>query len=96
MCPMMLIPLNFPHNVRKPAASIMLTAIIPGPGEAKNLDPYVDVLVDELLELNNIRMYDAFHDEYFSLKVSITLNILDYPGQNKLFHCQGMLYLTSN
>ena len=87
----MLIPLNLPHNLRKSAASIMLTGIIPGPGEAKNLDPYVDVLVDELLDLNNgMRVYDAFRDEYFILKVSVTLNVLDYPGQNKLFHSQGM------
>ena len=89
MCPMLLIPLNLPLNLCKSAASIMLTGIIPGPGEAKNTDPYVDVLVDELLALNNTRIYDALHDEYFSLEVSITLNILDYPGQNKLFHSQG-------
>ena len=89
MCPMLLIPLNLPQNLRKSAASIMLAGIIPGPREAKNTDPYVDVLVDELLALNNTRVYDALRDEYFSLKVSITLNILDYPGQNKLFHSQG-------
>ena len=29
----------------------------------------------------------------FSLKAEIVLNIFDYPGQNKVLKCQGMLIL---
>lgn len=88
MCPMLLVPLNLPQRLRTSARSVM-----PGPAEVKNSDPYVDVLVDEILELQNTPVYDALHDEQFNLQISITLNILNYPGQNKLFHCQGMCEL---
>ena len=54
MCPMLLVPLNLPQNLRTSAMSIMLAGIIPGPSEVKNTDPYVDVLVDEILELQNV------------------------------------------
>lgn len=87
MCPVLMVPLNLPQSLRTSARSIMLTGIIPGPAEVKNTDPYVDVLVDEIFELQNTPVYDALHDEEFNLKITITLNILDYPGQNKLFHC---------
>lgn len=93
MCPMLLVPLNLPQSLRSSARSILLTGIIPGPAEVKNTDPYVDVLVDEILKLQNTPVYDALHDEEFNLQISITLNILDYPGQNKLFHCQGTCVL---
>ena len=53
---MLLIPLNLPGNLRKSAASVMLTGIIPGPAEAKNTDPHVDVLDNELLALNDMRV----------------------------------------
>ena len=90
MCPMLLVPLNLPQSLRISPRSIMLAGIIPGPAEVKNTDPYLDVLVDEILDLHNKPVYDALHDQVLNLQISITLNILDYPGQNKVFHCQGM------
>ena len=90
---MLLVPLNLPQSLRSSARSVLLTGIIPGPAEVKNTDPYVDVLIDEILKLQNTPVYDALHDEEFNLQISITLNILDFPGQNKLFHCQGTCVL---
>lgn len=87
MCPMLLVPLNLSKITSQ---SIMLTGIIPGPSEVKNTDPYVDVLIDEMLQINNTEVYDAYRNEFFTLEVTILLNILDYPGHNKVFHCQGM------
>ena len=92
MCPILLVPLNLP---KVSSQTILLTGIIPGPSEVKNTDPYIDVLVDEIMELNNTEVYDAYQDENFKLEVTILFNILDYPGHNKVFHCQGIIYICS-
>ena len=91
VCPMFLMNLNLPPHIRKLAGSIMLTGIIPGPREPKHIDPYVDVLVDDIMHLNTLKVHDGYRNETFSLKADIVLNIFDYPGQNKVLHCQGML-----
>lgn len=51
MWPVMLTLLNLPRNLRNRFASILLVGIIPANGtkEPQNLNPYLDVLVDELL-----------------------------------------------
>lgn len=94
VCPMFLMNLNLPSHVRKLAGSIMLTGLIPGPREPKHIDPYVDVLVDDIMHLNTLTVHDGYRNEMFSLKVEIVLNIFDYPGQNKVLKCQGMLIYT--
>ena len=40
--------LNLPHQIRRLPRSIMLAGIIPGKSEPQNLDPYIEILVDEL------------------------------------------------
>ena len=95
MCPITLLPLNLPETVRKCCASTVLVGIIPGPNEARNLDAYIDVLVDEVVHLNSLTLFDAYKSETFSLRVNILLNIFDYPGQNKVLKCQGELYYGS-
>ena len=90
MWPMFLIPLNLPHHIRMTSTSMMLMGLIPGPTELKNTDPYVDVLVDDILDVNEMTMYDAYKDEMFRLKAIVVLHIFDYPGQNKILNCQGM------
>jgi hypothetical protein len=93
MCPMFLMNLNLPSHIRKLAGSIMLTGLIPGPREPKHIDPYVDVLVDDIMHLNTLTVHDSYKNETFSLKADIVLNIFDYPGQNKVLKCQGMLII---
>ena len=88
MCPLFLIPLNFPDHIRKKAGAIFLTGIIPGHKEPKNIDPYVDLIVD-IISLNSLRVYDVHMGEDFKLKANILLHVLDYSGQNKLFKSQG-------
>ena len=89
MCPLFLIPLNFPDHIRKKAGAMFLTGIIPGRKEPKNMDPYVDLIVDDIISLNSLSVYDAHMGEEFKLKANILLHVLDYPGQNKLFKSQG-------
>ena len=89
MWPITVNVLNLPFYIRNRHGSMMLTGIIPGKSEPRDLDPYFEILVDELLSLQGSECYDAFKDEHFKMKVDIFMNVLDYPGQNKLFHCVG-------
>jgi len=90
MWPIFLIPLNLPHHMRTTSGSMMLMGLIPGPQELKSTDPYLDILVDDMLDMNELMVYDAYKDEKFQLRANIVLHIFDYPGQNKVLHCQGM------
>lgn len=83
--------LNLPSRLRITFGPMMLVGIIPGKSEPKNTDPYLDILVDELPALNNCVHY-GYHNENFRLKAEVKLYYMDYPGQNKVFHCQGMLH----
>ena len=89
MWPITLEILNLPHQIRRLPGSIMLAGIIPGKSEPQNLDPYLEILVDELCSLNGLELFDGYHEEKFLLNVDILLHVLDYPGQNKVFHCHG-------
>ena len=62
--------------------------IVPGNGrhEAKSIQPFLEVLLDELITLSNATLYDAYQQATFQLKVEILLHILDYPGIAKVFN----------
>jgi len=89
MWPITLSILNLPRQIQNLPGSIVLAGIIPGKSEPQNMDPYMEILVDELCSVNGLELYDSYRNEKFQLKVDLLLHILDYPGQNKLFHCQG-------
>ena len=86
MWPIFLFVLNLPSQMWKKPNSMLLTEIIPGPGEPKDFDPYVDV-VKEILSLNGVRVYDGYHNEHFQLKANVPLQVFDYPGQNEVLKC---------
>ena len=44
---------------------MVLAGIIPGKSEPQHLDPYIEILVDEILSLSGKKCYDAYRDEYF-------------------------------
>ena len=91
MWPITLSLLNLPRNIRQLFGAMMLVGIIPGKSEPANSDPYLQVVVDELLQLFDFTLYDAYRNEHFRLKVDILLHVFDYPGQCKIFHNHGML-----
>ena len=51
MTPLMLTLMNLPRKVRNQFSNIFLVGIIPGNGcsEVSKVDPYIEILVDELL-----------------------------------------------
>ena len=89
MWPIVLFPLNFPAHIRKLSSSMMMVGIIPGPKEVKCIDPYLEIVADDIASLNGMKVYDACDDCEFELKASLLLHVLDYPGQGKVFHSQG-------
>ena len=53
------------------------------------MDPYIEILVDELLTITNQTLYDAYQGASFQLKVNVLLYILNYPGIAKVFNTMG-------
>ena len=91
MWPMILTILNLPRNNRHLFGNVWLVATIPGNGnkEPNTLDPYLDVMVDELLEISNQKLFDSYKNAPFNLKVDILFYVLDYPGISKVFSTMG-------
>ena len=86
MSPITVSFLNLPSKLRRTPGYLQLVGIIPGRHELKITDPYLSVLVDELLELNDSIIFDCYQNNTFSLQTAVLLHVLDYPGQNKVFH----------
>ena len=91
MWPIMLSVLNWPETHRNRFENIMLVGIIPANGkeEPKSVDPYIEVLVDEVMELCGTTFYDGFQRESFTFRVRFHNYVLDYPGLNKVFCSTG-------
>lgn len=91
MTPLMLTLLNLPRNVRNQFGNIFLVGIIPGNGcsEVTKVDPYVEILVDELLYLTKCKIVDAYQSAPVDIKIKVLLYVLDYPGLCKIFNQQG-------
>ena len=87
----MLTVLNLPRDRRNLFENILILGIIPTneKHEPKTLDPYLKVIVDEILHLQGKEIYDAYQEKMLSLKIDITLNILDYVGIGKVFKVSG-------
>ena len=91
MCPIVLSLLNLPRSVRYNFGNLFLVGIVPGNGrqEAKSIQPYLEVLVDELISLSHRKLYDTYQQAEFELKVEVLQFILDYPGIAKVFNING-------
>ena len=87
MWPVMVTILNLPEILRNKHKCVMLAGILPT--NAKSIDPYLDVLVDELIELDCRLFFDAFRSENFKFQVRLHNFVLDYPGLKKTFSCVG-------
>ena len=87
----MLTVLNLLKRIRNLFSNMMLVGIIPGNGnqEPKHLDPYLEVVVDELLSLSGSTFYDRYRKAPFEFKVQLLSYVLDYPGLNEVFLSTG-------
>ena len=84
----MLTILNLPRNVRNLFENILLAGIIPAHTdgqEPKHVDPYLEIVVDEILELSGATFFDDFRKAPFTFKVALMNYVFDYPGLGKVF-----------
>lgn len=49
-----IVPLNLPLSLGIKPGAMYLTGIIHGPNETKNMDPYLDIFVDDIMDLKDI------------------------------------------
>lgn len=92
MWPIVLAQLNLPRRIRYQFANLLLVGIIPSQkegSEPKDLDPYLEVLVDELISLCGCKIYDDYKKAPFNMKVEILIYVLDYQGLGKVFSLTG-------
>ena len=92
MWPIVLTILNLPRKVRYSFSNLLLVGIVPGNGtkEPNTLDPYFDILVDELLSLSKRKLFDAYQNAPFELKLQVFMFVLDYRRIRKL--CDHFIY----
>lgn len=89
MTPIIMTILNYPWEIRNLFSRMLLVGIVPGPCDPHSLNPYLEVVVYELLSLTSMQVFDSFSMASFNLKVEVLLHVLDYPGISKLFHTMG-------
>lgn len=89
MWPMMVQILNLPPAFRRSFSGIQILGIIPGNGQKEpfNLEPYFDIFVDELLQLNKCNMY--VNRERKNIQVKLVQYVLDFPAIAKVMHTQA-------
>jgi len=74
---------------------MMLAGIIPGYGrkEPKSLDPYINVLVTELLSNLECKLYDSYTNSPVTVKIALLQYLCDIPAFSKLLHCSSQAAL---
>ncbi|XP_044372010.1 uncharacterized protein [Triticum aestivum] len=85
--PIVLIPYNLPPWICMKQSNFILSIIIPGkksPG--KDMDVYMQLTIDDLLELWNdgVWTYDASRSKKFLLRAALLWTISDWPGRGSL------------
>lgn len=92
MWPIVLGQLNLPRNIRFRFENLLLVGIIPSQSKGKepyHLDPFLEVLIDEIILLCSCQIYDAYQKALFNLKVELMLHVLDFQGMGKVFSLTG-------
>lgn len=70
----------------------MLMGIIPSGkngSEPKSLEPYLSVVVDELLSLTEFTVLNSYTSAPMTVKVALLQYLCDIPGYSKLLHLSG-------
>ncbi|MBV8802557.1 MAG: DUF4218 domain-containing protein [Gammaproteobacteria bacterium] len=87
MWPVMLMPYNLPPWLCMKDDYTILSTLIPGPkAPGKDIDVYLQPLIDELRDLwhNGVRTYDAHSKSAFTLHAIIIWTINDFPAYGDL------------
>ncbi|XP_050941518.1 uncharacterized protein LOC127149700 [Cucumis melo] len=87
MWPVVLIPYNLPPWKCMKESNFFMSLLVPGPkSPGKELDVYLQPLIDELKELwnNGVRTFDCTDEEYFRLHACLLWTINDFPAYSDL------------
>ncbi|CAG2228214.1 unnamed protein product [Mytilus edulis] len=97
MWPIILTWITLPQDIRYVLGPMMLLGIVPGHGrkEPKSLDPYISILVDELLVNMESKMYDSHKEAPVTVKIALLQYLCDIPAFSKLLHLSGQAALRS-
>lgn len=62
--------------------NIILVGIVPGNGkkEPKDINPYLEIVVDELLPLSNVTQFDSYQNAPFQLKIEVLCTFWTIQG----------------
>lgn len=92
MWPVILTWITLPQSVRQLLGPMLLMGIIPcgkKGSEPKSLDPYLSILVDELLSLTEFPVYDSYRSAPMNVKVALLQYLCDIPAYSKVMHLTG-------
>ncbi|XP_071135395.1 uncharacterized protein [Mytilus edulis] len=92
MWPLLLTWINLPVQIRQLLGPMLLVGIIPSGrngSEPKSLEPYIDLLVDEILKLSEFPTYNSYRKAPVKVKVALLQFLCDIPAYSKLLHISG-------
>lgn len=86
--------LNLPENLRHRASNLLLVGLIPGPKAPKSMNPYLDIVVNELRHLytEGFSVRDPtlpLDHPPIKVRVKLLYTCADYPAHNKMNSQQG-------
>jgi hypothetical protein len=86
MRPVFVVPYNLPPWECMEESNFMMALLIPGPASrGKDFDPFLEPLVEDLLELwFGVRAYDGLSGKMFNLCATVLRCIHDYPALSTL------------
>jgi hypothetical protein len=86
MWPIMMTVLNLPEHLRNQPANMLLLGVVPGPDAPRTIQPYLDLIVDELLELQRgVPAIDASRGGIdFILYARLLVVCADYKGHGDI------------
>lgn len=89
--PIMFMIMNLPENIRRKVDYLILAGIIPGPNAPKNMNTYLNIIVDELIDLwENGMTIEDFSDNMNThiIKVKLLFTSCDYPAHSSINYQQ--------
>ncbi|KAL5633925.1 hypothetical protein ACGC1H_005949 [Rhizoctonia solani] len=88
--PILIIIYNFPPEMRNHLSNMICTGVIPGPHSPKDLNSFLQPLIDELVELaRGVEAVDVVNEEIFALRAHILSAFGDLPAMAKLMEFIG-------
>ena len=98
MWPIILTWINLPVRIRQHFGPMLLMGIIPSGkngSEPKSMEPYFEILTEELLALCECPMRAAYCDAPVTVKVALLQFLCDIPAFSKVLHLSGQAALRS-